>query len=235
MNSSCRFTLNSYAHTLLQVVVIAGKDEMSLRIMNSQMRRIDMICKLLGPLFIASVDSVSTSASIVMIFAMNVSSLLIEYYAIARVYYDIPELQDSKRKEPLPVFKPSDCLPSNRDSTLKSEISATGKANHLTTFRKAFLRDNSFYFQHGVSFPSLAGVFLNLTVLSFGGQMITYLLSSGYSPTQVGFARNFGVVLEISATWLAPWLIGLVGAVRTGLWMSIWQLTMLVAGTMVFF
>jgi iron-regulated transporter 1 len=42
-------------------------------------------------------------------------------------------------------------------------------------------------------------------------------------------------VLEISATWLAPWLIGLIGAVRTGLWMSIWQLTMLVAGTMVFF
>lgn len=94
--------------------------------------------------------------------------------------------------------------------------------------------DFSLYFYHPAFLPSFAGALLYLTVLSFAGQMVTYLLSAGYSSTQVGIARTFAVVIEILATWLAPWLMGRIGPVRAGLWLVNWQVVCLVAGTMVF-
>jgi iron-regulated transporter 1 len=218
-----------------QVVVIAGKDPVLLRTMNSQMRRIDLICKILGPLFIALIDGVSTTASIVVIFVMNVSSLVIEYYAIALVYHDIPELQKSKEKVPLAVAKISINHPSRCSRTLWSHMRGIGHFIHLRALVDKFGNDFSFYFHHRVFLPSIASAILYLTALSFGGQMITYLLSAGYNSTHVGIARTVGVVLEVMATWLAPWLIVHIGPVKAGLWMSLWQLTMLSAGTMVFF
>jgi len=49
------------------------------------MRRIDLICKLIGPLFIALIDGISTEVAIIINFLMNVASVLVEYFAIARV------------------------------------------------------------------------------------------------------------------------------------------------------
>jgi iron-regulated transporter 1 len=47
--------------------------------MNSQMRRIDLICKLLGPFAIGLVDGISTELAILVTFAMNAVSLAPEY------------------------------------------------------------------------------------------------------------------------------------------------------------
>jgi iron-regulated transporter 1 len=107
--------------------------------------------------------------------------------------------------------------------------------HHLGAFARKIGRDFSFYFHHRVFLPSISSAVLYLTVLSFGGQMITYLLSAGYTTMHVGIARTVGVVLEVSATWLTPWLIDRMGPVKAGLWMGLWQLTKLVAGSMVFF
>ena len=49
------------------------------------MRRIDLACKLLGPLFIALVDGYQYGLAIMLIFGMNILSVLIEYFAIADV------------------------------------------------------------------------------------------------------------------------------------------------------
>lgn len=49
------------------------------------MRRIDLFCKLVAPLAIALVDGVSTKAAILFTLASNVISVMIEYFAIARV------------------------------------------------------------------------------------------------------------------------------------------------------
>lgn len=54
-------------------------------VMNSQMRRIDLICKLLGPFVIALVDGVSTELAILVSLGMNVASILPEYLFIAQV------------------------------------------------------------------------------------------------------------------------------------------------------
>jgi len=49
------------------------------------MRRIDLICKLAGPFVIALIDGISTEIAILVNLGMNIASVVIEYYAIARV------------------------------------------------------------------------------------------------------------------------------------------------------
>jgi len=49
------------------------------------MRRIDLICKLVGPFVIAMIDGFSTEIAIEVNLAMNILSIFVEYYAIERV------------------------------------------------------------------------------------------------------------------------------------------------------
>ncbi|KFY71732.1 hypothetical protein V498_10133, partial [Pseudogymnoascus sp. VKM F-4517 (FW-2822)] len=86
------------------VVVVCKEDEAALRDVNAQMRRIDLTCKLIGPLFISLVDGMSTEVAILVNLGMNMASVAVEYFAIAQVYYEVPELQQPKTKlrdEPL--------------------------------------------------------------------------------------------------------------------------------------
>jgi hypothetical protein len=54
---------------------------------NAQMRRIDLTCKLMGPLFIAFMDGISTEVAILVNLGMNVASVIAEYFAIAHVRF----------------------------------------------------------------------------------------------------------------------------------------------------
>ena len=76
---------------------------------------------------------------------------------------------------------------------------------------------------------------LYLTVLSFSGQMITFLISVGYTSIHVGIIRTLSTAVEVSATWLAPYLMTRIGAVRGGLWSLSWLMMWLAAGTSWFF
>lgn len=212
----------------LQVIVVAAENVEALKTLNAQMRRIDLLCKIVGLLFIALIDGFSTQLAIILNFAVNAASVGVEYFAIAHVYYEVPELQRPKRtvlrqQMQSETGQPSD--PRGRPSRLWCQA--------YVLFEKS-MADFGSYFRHHSFLPSFAGALLYLTVLSFAGQMVTYLLSAGYSSTQIGVARTFSVVFEILATWVAPWLIGLIGPVRAGLWLSGWQLTMLVGGIAVF-
>lgn len=191
------------------------------------MRRIDLLCKLLGPLCIALVDGLSTEAAIIANFTMNMASIMVEYYAIARVYYDVPALQADKQE--------------NSSSGLATTRAPPGLTTKLDALSQQFMSvtkksvaDVKLYIRHRAFLPSFAGALLYLTVLNFAGQMVTYLLSAGYSATEIGIARTLSVFFEVLATWIAPWLMELIGPVRAGLWLSSWQLSMLAAGTAIF-
>lgn len=214
------------AYKVRQVVVVCQNDQIALGALNAQMRRIDLLCKLLGPLFIALVDGVSTESAIIVNFAMNIASVPIEYFAIARVYYKVPALQQPKKK---PVME-----------SLEAELLQTPKDrlmhnwNHVQQVIKKSASDFRMYFHHRAFLPSIAGALLYLTVLNFAGQMVTYLLSAGYTATQIGIARTLSVAFEVLATWVAPWVMSKIGPVRAGLWLSSWQVIMLVGGIVVF-
>lgn len=197
--------------------------------MNAQMRRIDLLCKLFGPLFIAMIDAYSSRVAIIVNFAMNAASIAVEYFAIARVYYEVPELQEAK-------INPRHEVPQGPETQSSYDSKPIVRAiwQRLTAAIHKSAQDFSLYMKHRAFLASIAGAILYFTVLSFGGQMVTYLLSAGYSSLQIGIARTFGVVFEVLATWVAPWLMGRIGAIRAGLWMSSWQVTMLAAGVSIF-
>ena len=92
-----------------------------------------------------------------------------------------------------------------------------------------------FYIRHPAFLPSFSLSILYLTVLSFSGQMITYLISVGYSSLYVGLARTVSTVLELSATWIAPRLMRRIGIVRGGIWSLCWQMACLAGGVSWFF
>lgn len=187
------------------------------------MRRIDLLCKLIGPLVIALLDGISTQHAILINFGMNAASVVIEYYAIAQVYNRVPALHEPKQAA---LFQHQDI-----DEGSQQQASIW---QHTRAMLRKSLTDFRFYIHHRTFLPSFAGALLYLTVLSFAGQMVTYLLSAGYSSTQIGAARTLSVGFEVLATWVAPSLIGAIGPIRAGLWLSAWQLTMLVGGTAVF-
>ncbi|PTB72892.1 hypothetical protein M440DRAFT_1384275 [Trichoderma longibrachiatum ATCC 18648] len=209
------------------VVVVSHSNAEALRALNAQMRRIDLLCKLFGPLFIATMDGQSSRVAILVNFGMNVASLPVEYLAIARVYHEVPELQ-------APKTRPQRSTAPQQESPHATESTISNAWKSLVEMVRQSGWDFALYFKHRAFLPSMAGAILYLTVLSFGGQMVTYLLSSGYSSVQIGIARTFGVIFEVLSTWAAPWLMGRIGAVRAGLWMSSWQVMMLAAGVCVF-
>lgn len=205
------------------VVVVAKDDVTALRSMNSQMRRIDLVCKLFGPFFIGVVDGISTETAILANLAMNCISVMIEYFSIAKVYHQVPELQ---RPKTTPSLTPE-----------LEHSPERGRALPWTSVARAVKmagRDMVLYLRHPALMASMACALLYLTVLTFSGQMVTYLLAAGYTPTQIAAARTVSVTFEVLATWAGPWLIGRIGPVRAGLWFSSWQICCLVAGMSIF-
>jgi len=209
------------------------------------MRRIDLICKLLGPLFIALVDGISTEVAIIVNFAMNLMSMVVEYHAIARVrslprtsqlshctddisqvYKELPRLQANKTQPRTEIS------PSNRP---RYPYGFSHNWSHAKDIAAQSFHDYNNYFYHRAFLPSFSGALLYFTVLNFAGQMVTYLLSSGYESTSIGIARTFAVALEIAATWAAPSLVKRIGPIRAGLWGLTWQMACLDAGAAIFF
>jgi len=187
------------------VVVIAGDNEGHLRQLNSQMRRIDLFCKLAAPLVIALVDAASTSIAIMVAGLLTILSVPVEYFAIARVHRAIPALSEPKPAGTHPIDQ------------------ATPHRNILR-FCKDALGSTALYIHHPVFLPSLALALLYLTVLSFAGQMITYLLSIGVSSGIIALLRGVAAIFEMSATWLGPFLMQRIGTVRAGIWFINWQI-----------
>lgn len=207
--------------------------------MNSQMRRIDLVCKLLGPFFISIMDGISTETAILVNLGMNCTSVVVEYITIARVsqpnhtskimcsfnqvYYQVPELQHPKT---MPT------IATHNDENIQQP--SQGPWTLLKKAAKKSYQDLRLYFKHPVFIPSFSVALLYCTVLSFGGVMVTYLLSNGYTSTEIAIARTVSVAFEVLATWIGPWLMTKIGPVRAGLWFSSWQLGCLAVGISIF-
>ncbi|CUS11812.1 unnamed protein product [Tuber aestivum] len=198
------------------VVVVAGGNEDALQVLNSQMRRIDLFCKLLGPLAVSMADGISTVVAIYVVLGLNLVSVGVEYFAIAgvslmlEVYRKFPALQEPRPHQP----STSASSPEEPVETLLRPCSRL----------RSICAPISRYLHHSAALPSIALSILYFTVLNFGAQMVTYLLASGYTPLHISSLRGISVLLEISATWLAPLVMSRVGPVRGGLWSVNWQL-----------
>lgn len=179
------------------VVVVAGTDEARLATMNAQMRRIDLFCKLVAPLAISLVDSYSTQVAALVTAALSIASVSVEYFAIARVYQAVPALREPKSLD--------------KDTLDRQPVSTRDRLLGAATVVSTYVR-------HPAFLPSFALALLYLTVLSFSGQLITYLLAQDLNSASVALLRGVAALFELSATWLGPWLHRRIGAVRSGIW-----------------
>lgn len=201
------------------VVEIAAGDSQHLSALNAQMRRIDLLCKLAGPLVIALLDGFDTKVAIIANLVMNVASLPFEYFAIATIYKRCPALKQPK------------ATPEASGPDSPRRASATKR---FTTMLSTWMHQARLYIEHPAFLPSFALSLLYLTVLSFAGQMVAYLIFAGFSSLYVGLTRTAAVVFELSATWAAPLLMDRIGPIRAGAWFASWQTLTLAAGVALF-
>ena len=154
-----------------------------------------------------------------------------------QVYKLVPALQ-RRQREP-DGFSPLELEPSTPESQTQTVVlSKTHTLLHPlkgACHRVLPVSYVPLWFRHRALLPSLSLALLYLTVLSFSGQMITFLIAIGYNSLHIGAARTVSSIFELSATWIAPKLIKKVGPVRGGIWSLNWQIIWLAAGVSGFF
>jgi len=181
------------------------------------MRRIDLFCKLVSPLAIALIDGLSTKVAVLATLAINAVCAPEEYFLIARTYRSVPLLGITSQPG-------RELSGGGRIETAAAEL---GFPSLLLSRSQQLLRAISAYLSQSAFLPSMSLSFLYLTVLSFSGQMVTYLLSIGFTSTNIGLIRTVSVVVEMSATWLAPIVMAKLGPTRAGMWFLSWQMVCL--------
>ena len=167
--------------------------------LNSTMRRIDLICKLLAPILISVIISATgIKIGVVVVGSTSAVSWAIESICAKRVWDYNSRLQEPKHSsEPSQsgsasdVFHPLDPRPQG----LLLRI--------IGGFRR-YTQDIRNYFSSTVWIPSLALSLLHLSALTYSGTFITYLLNVGFSLDLITFVRAASSVVEISSTVVTP-------------------------------
>jgi iron-regulated transporter 1 len=209
------------------IIVISESTGTSLRELNSTLRRIDLLCKLVAPVFISLVFSYSTSIALLVVMGMSSASSIVEYFAIAAVYRRVPELTKTD------LYMADTELGVN-PAVDASQATLPGKTVPSKTYFMNALGPWVDYTTSPVFLASFSLSLLYLTVLSTGVQYQTYMLSAGYSPIAVSLLRVVAVISELAATCVTPFLINRIGPIRTGLWSINWQVIWLATAVTAF-
>jgi iron-regulated transporter 1 len=160
--------------------------------LNSTMRRIDLICKLIAPILISVIISAtSTRIGVLVVAGMSTSSWTLEVLCARRAWNQNPKLKATKSAEPVHTAHV-------RDLRLRS--CWPGIFEVLTYYFQDFKR----YFSSNVWIPSLALALLHISALAYSATFITFLLNVGFSLDLITVARAAGSVVEISSTVVTP-------------------------------
>lgn len=203
--------------------------------LNAQLKRIDLLCKLLAPLFVSTLSTfMSYMWAAVIMSVLQLSSLTVELFWLETVYQSCPALaRDQARKDSHQLVLHE----YDEDSSLEG-VSCMGSLDSCVSARS---RGHWSEFAKLPTFlSSLSASFLYMTVLScvscaacictivkpdhcrFDGTMLSYLKTQGYSDATLSIMRGVNVLTGLGGTALSPWLERRLGSVRGGSW-SIWS------------
>ncbi|KAJ5227125.1 uncharacterized protein N7469_007131 [Penicillium citrinum] len=207
-------TANTVAVERDWAIVVSESINIPRQDLNAFMRRIDLFCKLIAPVFISLIDSFSTRVAIWTVLGVNTASVVVEYAAIAQVYRSVPSLKTKFATINL-----------TQENSAADAISPAPQRYHhgLMNRLREMLAPWQDFARSRVFLASLALSLLYLTVLSFGATMVTYLLHSGFTSLEVSYMRIGSVAAELSGTWIAPIIMQRIGPIRSGLWFLNWQ------------
>ncbi|KAI1132489.1 Ferroportin1-domain-containing protein [Nemania abortiva] len=180
------------------VVTVAGPigHPYDLTNLNAVMRRIDLVCKLISPILISIVISVTGSVRIGVLYTglTSLISIPIELVSAKRVWNGNAVLQTPK---PIP---PSEPTHHSTDGSGESGIAIRSWPSKLRRYFKGL----EMYFTSPVWMPSFALAMLHFNMLTWRATFITYLINIGYSLNVITIARAIGSIFEISSTVITP-------------------------------
>lgn len=167
--------------------------------LNSAMRRIDLICKLVAPILISViVSATNVKIGVLVVGAMSISSWAVELWCARRVWNLNPRL-----KEPKVVAEQA---ASDNDEDAIPPLSSSTRSfwNNTSQGFRQYTQDFKTYFLSIVWIPSLSLAFLHISALTYSATFITYLLTVGFSLDLITIARAAGSIVEISSTVVTP-------------------------------
>lgn len=161
--------------------------------LNSIMRRIDLICKLIAPIFISSIVSArNIGTGVLVVGGMSTCSFLVEWWCAKRVWDGNPRLRAQKDRV---------VLDSDSDSNFVSDLSLWAR---IIRSLRQYAKDFEEYFSSIVWVPSLALALLHVSALAYSATLVTFLLNAGLSLGTITIARAAGSIVEISSTIVTP-------------------------------
>ncbi|TVY26526.1 Solute carrier family 40 member [Lachnellula hyalina] len=177
------------------VVTAADPDGQSydLTHLNSVMRRIDLICKLIAPILISViVSATSVQIGVFVVGAMSTASWVVELLCAKRVWDLNPRLR---------VLKTIEIGVSN---TVSPSLPPSSSRHKISQALRRYGQDFENYFSSEVWIPSMSLSFLHISVLTYSATFMTFLLNAGFSLDLITIARAAGSVVEISSTVVTP-------------------------------
>ena len=184
------------------VVIVADRDGMpyDLTHLNSSMRRIDLICKLVAPILISLiVSATSTRIGVLAVGGMSLASWGVEVFCARRVW-----TRNAKLRAPKPV-------PEQEQEAVATDAPRPSFAAKILAGLMQYWKGFEIYFSSPAWIPSLSLALLHLSALSYGATFITYLLSVGISLSAITMARAAGSIVEISSTVVTPIGVSILG------------------------
>lgn len=184
--------------------------------LNTVIRRIDMLCKLIAPLAVSTFISVVGSERIAVTVVAFISTLSWgpECWCIRQAWNQNSRLRTPKA----PVVDLTDDGPDDQmHEGLDGYTKAPNVPLHPTFFQNSILDTKDsirthmegirYYFSTSVWIPSVCAAIPHASVLTFSGTMMTYFLNAGLSLNLVTGARASGAIFELGSTFLFPWAV----------------------------
>ena len=166
--------------------------------LNAVMRRIDLVCKLVGPVVISVIISLtSTRIGVFTVATLNTLTWGIEMWSARRVWDAYPQL----RRRSVAHF-----VEEIEMSSMDSQPSSRPSASNVDTIQwwtSQWVQVRA-YFLTDVWIPSLSLALLHVSVLAYNATFITYLLNTGFSLILITITRGLSSVVEVSSTFVAP-------------------------------
>ncbi|EPQ52787.1 hypothetical protein GLOTRDRAFT_79978 [Gloeophyllum trabeum ATCC 11539] len=204
---------------------IAEGHDSRLTTVNTVLRRIDLICKLVAPLFVSLLTAAASYAfSAAFLLGFGLVTTVFELIWIQIVYRWFPVLErEQQRKD----AGRRDAEQTSSGSSRRSGSSQGPYRKPLTWSRAtrwfiAQASDWNEFTRHPVFGSSLSISLLYLTVLSFDGTLLSWLKTHDFSDPFVAGMRSICVLAGLFGTFLAPFLEKKVGLVRAGNW-ALWS------------
>ncbi|KAF8909737.1 polyketide synthase [Gymnopilus junonius] len=212
--SSCIMKLSDIAMSVAierdWVTTIAEGSDARLTRLNLWLRRVDLGCKLVAPLFAGLLTSTAGNvAALIIISCIALGGLGFELLWINVVWKRFPVLATNRPQ--------AESIPAN------SIISPRKLSFHsLKVWLTTTYKDWRMFVYNPVFPSSLAISLLYFTTLSFDGNMISWLKTNTYSDALVSGLRGISVLTGLAGTLVMPKLEKRIGLTRAGSW-SIWS------------